>query len=432
MTQTPFLVSLLQNLGRESRSRNLPMDSVAVARAGLKGMSWPWSLTDPNAKEWVKPYWSAACYILSLAGAREVLGRFWPAAPAFGPGVVVDTTGSRFAAADQLLFNVSGAFLASPLLTQAVKGAHGCLNQKARCTQGEVSHTRIKNVSRTFTMRRFFPARWSGLELRAVPLRLVTLAPPASPPVNAEALSMRGASRLSHLAVRAIRSQLPAHLHIVSWEAEQADEPAGVPHWLQSGLRSLSAQRQNRSSSADALQLPAQPYTLLLHLHRLEEWGASELRLANETRARRGQAGPGCEASVAVGFVKSHLLPHGVRLASGSNGDGALAADLALLRPRRRGSLVHWDCDHGAHRRASFLCSDPASGPDSFSARPPAGPALPVLAVLVRTDRIAALVSATAGVAASLIRSPDLPGGGSGNAPCLQVDSWRLRSEASA
>jgi hypothetical protein len=450
MTHTQNWQSLLHHLGKESRRRNLPLDSVAVPRAGLKGLMWPWRAGDPNAKEWVKPYWSAACYVLSPAGARALLNSVWPAAPAFGPGVVVDTMGSTFAAADQLIFNTSSAFIASPLLTQAVKGSHGCRNPNARCSAAQASHTRIKTESRTFAFEQFLPARWDGLELRSIPLRLVALSPPVSVSAAAPSdvdprpgtLGSRGASLRSQLVVQAIRDQLPTHLDISSssWKPGllQADGPSGVPHWLGGGLRSvlvLVSTPHDRSGSGSAPQPPARPYTLFMHLQSLDEWVASEVLLVNQTRARRGPAGPphACEASLAADFVKSHLLPDGVRHALGSDSD-ARPPDLALIRPSRRGivSLTHWGCDHVTHRRPSFLCSEPATGPDSLPhSAGPAGAAdlaMPVLAVLIRTDRIAALASASrgAGVAASLLRSPGPPGGGSWNAPCLHMDSWRM------
>lgn len=184
--------------------------------------------------------------------------------------------------------------------------------------------------------------------------------------------------------------------------------------------------------------LPARPYTLFLHLHRLDEWVASEMLLAKETRACQLDGPPfGWEVSVVVEFTKAHLLPSVVRHTQLS----ARPPDLALIRPSRRGivGFAHWSCDdYSTHKRPNFVCSEPTRGPDALprSAEQAlaAGLALPVLAVLVRTDRIAALLSAIRGarMADSLLRTPDLLEGGSWNSPlpCLQMDTWRLWAEA--
>ena len=95
---------------------------------------------------------SAACYAVSRSGAQQLLARYWPAAPRADGGVTIDLRSQRYAAADQLVFNLSGAWVLPPLLTQRVKGAHA-------------EHARFKRLAREFVLRTWFRG-WGGDPLR--------------------------------------------------------------------------------------------------------------------------------------------------------------------------------------------------------------------------------------------------------------------------
>ena len=121
-----------------------------VSRNSLRGLSWPFS--PPRVvwtnTSWVKPYWSAAAYLLSQRGANELLQRYWPEAPR-ARGVTIDTRSQLWPAADQLIFNMSAAFLSAPLLTQPVEGAHA-------------EHSTFKRDARDFVFRTWLP-QWGRL-----------------------------------------------------------------------------------------------------------------------------------------------------------------------------------------------------------------------------------------------------------------------------
>ena len=121
-----------------------------VSRNSLRGLSWPFS--PPRVvwanTSWVKPYWSAAAYLLSQRGANELLHRYWPEAPRLR-GVTIDTRSQLWPAADQLIFNMSAAFLSAPLLTQPVEGAHA-------------EHSSFKQDARDFVFRTWLP-QWGRL-----------------------------------------------------------------------------------------------------------------------------------------------------------------------------------------------------------------------------------------------------------------------------
>jgi hypothetical protein len=137
-----------------------------VPRSTLRGLSWPFTpgreVVD-NAT-WLKPYWSAACYVVSARGAGHLLNRYWPSWPRHA-GVVVDTRSQRWPAADQLIFNLSrGVYLTPPLLTQPVFGAH-------------TEHTKYKRGARDFvfsTWRRSWQAL-ADADLTRVPISVFAL-----------------------------------------------------------------------------------------------------------------------------------------------------------------------------------------------------------------------------------------------------------------
>eukprot|EP00966_Prymnesium_polylepis_P107606 2491315-Prymnesium_polylepis.1 len=100
------------------RARDLCLDHVLPHTAACVGAErrvfWP------NAS-WVKPYWSAAAYAVSQRGASGLLATYWPDAPHLS-GATIDSRSQLWPAADQLLFNTSGAYLCAPLTTQPVGG----------------------------------------------------------------------------------------------------------------------------------------------------------------------------------------------------------------------------------------------------------------------------------------------------------------------
>ena len=76
-----------------------------VARQSLRGLSWPFSpprVLWPNAS-WVKPYWSAAAYVVSQRGGAELMQRYRPQLSSSVIGLTtIDTTSQRWPAADQV------------------------------------------------------------------------------------------------------------------------------------------------------------------------------------------------------------------------------------------------------------------------------------------------------------------------------------------
>jgi len=122
----------------------------AVRRKGLYGMSWPF--TPGRAvvanQSWVVPYWSAACYVVSRAGAQRLLARYWPAAPRTDADVTFELRSQRYAVADSVLFNLSNSWIMPPLLTQRVKGAHA-------------EHAQYKQTAREFVLRTYLRG-WGG------------------------------------------------------------------------------------------------------------------------------------------------------------------------------------------------------------------------------------------------------------------------------
>jgi len=130
-------------------------------------MSWPltsWFGNERNMS-WVKPYWSAACYVVSRGGAASLLGKYWRAVSDAKPDeVLIDTRSQRYAAADALLFNGSDVFVAPPIMTQRVQGRHS-----------ESSHESNKMKSRQFVLRHVFGGQWAAadLPLRAMPFHVV-------------------------------------------------------------------------------------------------------------------------------------------------------------------------------------------------------------------------------------------------------------------
>ena len=139
-------------------SARAPADAVRAPRL-LFGLSWPFTpgrAVSKNAS-WVKPYWSAACYAVSRAGASHVLSTYWSGAPELA-GATIDTRSQLWAPADQLIFNSSRTYVGAPLLTQAVEGAHA-------------EHAKYKRVSREFVLAAWF-APWAPVAATAaVPLR---------------------------------------------------------------------------------------------------------------------------------------------------------------------------------------------------------------------------------------------------------------------
>jgi len=122
-----------------------------VARQSLRGLSWPFS--PPRVLwancSWVKPYWSAAAYIVSYRGANELLQRYWPRAPRL-VGSTIDTRTQLWPAADQLIFNLSTSFLSHPFVTQPAEGTHS-------------EHARFKREARDFVFNTWMP-EWGRLK----------------------------------------------------------------------------------------------------------------------------------------------------------------------------------------------------------------------------------------------------------------------------
>ena len=154
-----------QHQGRRRVSGLVAGGAAMVPRAMLRGLSWPFTPgreVVENAS-WLKPYWSAACYIVSARGAAHLLTRYWPGWPRHA-GVVVDTRSQRWPAADQLLFNISHAFIMPPLLTQPITGAHA-------------EHIKYKRGARDFVFATWRKG-WQPLsdsDLTRVPIALYAL-----------------------------------------------------------------------------------------------------------------------------------------------------------------------------------------------------------------------------------------------------------------
>jgi hypothetical protein len=108
---------------------------------------------------WVRPYWSAAAYAVSRQGASTLLRRFWPNWPRLGADVTIDMTSQLYPVADQILFNVSGAYVTQPLLTQPADGAH-------------FEHAKYKRTARAFVFNNW---RRSWMLLRGTALTTVPL-----------------------------------------------------------------------------------------------------------------------------------------------------------------------------------------------------------------------------------------------------------------
>jgi hypothetical protein len=132
-----------------------------VLRDSLRGLSWPFT---PGREvianqTWVRPYWSAAAYAVSRQGASTLLRRFWPNWPRLGADVTIDMTSQLYPVADQILFNVSGAYVTQPLLTQPADGAH-------------FEHAKYKRTARAFVFNNW---RRSWMLLRGTALTTVPL-----------------------------------------------------------------------------------------------------------------------------------------------------------------------------------------------------------------------------------------------------------------
>lgn len=97
---------------------------------------------------WIKPYWSAAAYVVSQRGAAQLLRRYWPRAPLLS-GATIDTRQQLWPAADQLIFNLSSSFMSAPLLTQPTVGTHA-------------EHARFKQDARNFVFHTWLP-EWGSL-----------------------------------------------------------------------------------------------------------------------------------------------------------------------------------------------------------------------------------------------------------------------------
>ena len=137
---------------RRSSATTTSFVAPTAPRATLRGLSWPF--TPGRAvienRTWLKPYWSAAAYAVSPRGATTLLDTYWPnwravqnthskkkSRRASQPSleVTIDTTSQLWPAADQLLFNLSGSYITTPILTQPVSGSH-------------VEHTKYKRGAR--------------------------------------------------------------------------------------------------------------------------------------------------------------------------------------------------------------------------------------------------------------------------------------------
>jgi hypothetical protein len=88
-----------------------------------------------------------------------LLRRFWPNWPRLGADVTIDMTSQLYPVADQILFNVSGAYVTQPLLTQPADGAH-------------FEHAKYKRTARAFVFNNW---RRSWMLLRGTALTTVPL-----------------------------------------------------------------------------------------------------------------------------------------------------------------------------------------------------------------------------------------------------------------
>ena len=89
-------------------------------------------------------------------GALRLLLEYWPVHPSLEEGVTIDTRSQRWPAADQLLFNLSGAYVTTPRVTQRVDGSHS-------------EHAEYKRASREFVLHEWYPSwRYAGAELSNV------------------------------------------------------------------------------------------------------------------------------------------------------------------------------------------------------------------------------------------------------------------------
>ena len=249
---------------RNGADSSAPPTAPIVPRASLRGLSWPFTTGRAVVENqtWLKPYWSAALYVMSPHGATHLLERYWPrynlleprhlgynerrsprakrvatqaaaAATQFGPSIgdvlqsaehapsvdgalsrsterVIDTRSQRWPAADQLLFNTSGAYLTTPLLTQPITGAHA-------------EHMSYKRGARDFvfdTWRRGWRSL-KGRQLTSVPLSMYILHSPfmglplttRSTPVGTAADSI-SCHEAPPDAMAAVARDLPAHTRV--------------------------------------------------------------------------------------------------------------------------------------------------------------------------------------------------------------------------
>lgn len=183
----------LKHLRRRLERARQPMPF--VRRDSLFGLSWPFTSGRTVSKNasWVKPYWSAACYAVSRAGASHVLSTYWSGAPELA-GATIDTRSQLWAPADQLLFNSSRTYVGAPLLTQAVEGAHA-------------EHAKYKRVSRDFVLAAWFPpwapvAAAAAMPLRELPFAVYAIATTPSASEGSGCAQRR----------REWRAALPAHV----------------------------------------------------------------------------------------------------------------------------------------------------------------------------------------------------------------------------
>ena len=137
IAELPYLKHLHRRLAHRLPSR-MRRDGGAIAsaalayggivrRESLRGLSWPFTPGREvvDNKTWLRPYWSAAAYAVSARGAGSLLDSYWPGSPRLA-GATIDTRSQLWPAADQLLYNLSGAYLSTPLLTQVCVRVCAC------------------------------------------------------------------------------------------------------------------------------------------------------------------------------------------------------------------------------------------------------------------------------------------------------------------
>ena len=169
-----------------------------VPRATLRGLSWPFTpgRAVVESAVWLRPYWSAAAYAVSGRGARGLLSHYWPSWPRLDETTLIDTTSQLWPAADQLVFNQSGAYLTTPMITQPITGSHA-------------EHLAYKKVARDFFLRQWRP-RWQSLAdksassdlLTDVPIALFTVGANGSSAADGGALDVRCLEALASIASR--------------------------------------------------------------------------------------------------------------------------------------------------------------------------------------------------------------------------------------